>query len=131
MAEDSGEADRKTPLLSGWMVVVIVAIVALAAIGITALVIHSSSSTSATTTTKAPTVETIEAPTTTIAATTTTVPVTTTSSASLTNFVGTWSMHDGGLVIAASGAGTITVPGLTYGGCGQTAQIQVSPASEL
>lgn len=38
-------------------------------------------------------------------------------------------MHDGGLVIAASGAGTITVPGLTYGGCGQTAQIQVSPAS--
>jgi hypothetical protein len=38
-------------------------------------------------------------------------------------------MHDGGLVIAASGAGTVTVPGVMYGGCGQTAQIQVSPAS--
>ena len=105
------------------MIVAIVAVVALAAVGITALVGHDSTSSSATTTTKPAIV------TTTTIAVTTTVPVTTTTSASLANFTGTWSMHDGSLVIAASGAGTVTVPGLMYGGCGQTAQIQVSPAS--
>ena len=35
--DDSNEADRKPPLLNGWMIVLIVAIVALAATGITAL----------------------------------------------------------------------------------------------
>ena len=123
MADGSDDAEKKSRLLSGWMIVVIVAIVALAAVGIAALATHSSTSTSTTTTTKA------AANTTTTPAPTSTVPVTTTTAASLANFTGTWSMHDGGLVIAASGAGTITVPGLMYGGCGQTAQIQVSPAS--
>lgn len=125
MADDSNEAEKKASLLSGWM---IVAIVALAAIGITALVTRSSSS-SATTTTKASAGQTTAKPTTTITATTATVPVTTTTPASLANFAGTWSMHDGGLIIAASGAGTISVPGMMYAGCSQTAQIQVSPAS--
>jgi DNA replicative helicase MCM subunit Mcm2 (Cdc46/Mcm family) len=43
--------------------------------------------------------------TTTTIAVTTTVPVTTTTSASLTNFVGTWYVHAGQLVIAANGEG--------------------------
>src|SRR5665213_2324144 len=107
MADGSNDVQKKNPLLTGWMVVLIVAVVGLVAIGITALATQSSTSSSVTTTTKSPVVQTT-APTTTIAVTTTT--------ASLTNFVGTWSMHDGGLVIAASGAGTVTVPGLMYGG---------------
>ena len=122
MADGSDGTQEETPLLRGWMIVAIVAIIALSAVGITALVVsHSSSTTTTSTTTIPPTVKTT--------VTTTTVPVTTTTSASLTNFVGTWSMHDGGLIIVASGVGTVTVPGLMYGGCGQTAQIQVSPAS--
>jgi hypothetical protein len=129
MEDDPDDVEKKEPLLSGWMIVVIVAIVALAAVGIAALATRSSSRNSQTSTTELPVVQTTAAPATTIAATPSTVAVTTTTSASLSNFVGTWSMHDGGLVIAASGAGTITVPGLMYGGCGQTAQIQVSPAS--
>jgi hypothetical protein len=129
MVDDSGADERKKPLLNGWMIVVIVAIVALAAVGIAALVTRSSTISSATTTTKVPIVQTTGAPTTAMAAPTSTEPVTTTTPASLTNFVGSWSMHDGGMIIAASGAGTVTVPGLMYGGCGQTAQIQVSPAS--
>ena len=127
MADGSNAAEKKAPLLTGWMIVVIVGIVAVAVVGVTALFVHGSISKSASTTTKTPGVQTTV--TTTTVAPTTTVAVTTTTPASLTNFVGTWSMHDGGLVIAASGAGTITVPGLMYGGCGQTAQIQVSPAS--
>jgi len=68
MADDSYMAENeKSPLLSGWMIVVIVAIVAIAAVGITALATHSSTSSSATTT-KAPVVQT----TTTLAPTTTT-----------------------------------------------------------
>jgi hypothetical protein len=73
VADEPIEAHRKTPLLSGWM---IVAIVALAALGITALVTHGSTSSSATTTTKvtastttpvAPTTTTaVPAPTTTV-----------------------------------------------------------------
>jgi len=121
MADGSDGTEQETPLLRGWMIVAIVAIIALSAVGITALVVSHSSSTTTTSTTIPPTVQTT--------VTTTTVPVTTTTSASLTNFVGTWSMHDGGLIVAASGVGTVTVPGLMYGGCGQTAQIQVSPAS--
>lgn len=127
MAGESIDADEKSHLLNGWMVVVVIAIVALAAVGITALVVKNSSS-STPSTTKAPSMHTTST-TTTMVAPTSTLPVTTTTSASLANFTGTWSMHDGGLVIAASGAGTVTVPGLMYGGCGQTAQIQVSPAS--
>ena len=121
MADGSDGTEGETHMLKGWMIVAIVAIIALAAVGITALVVNHSSSNNTTPTTIHSTVLTTE--------TTTTVPVTTTTSASLTNFVGTWSMHDGGLIIAASGGGTVTVPGLMYGGCGQTAQIQVSPAS--
>jgi hypothetical protein len=121
MAEESDRTEGKPPLLRGWMILAIVAIIALTAVGITALVVSHSSSTNTTSTAIHSTVQTT--------VTTTAVSVTTTTSASLTNFVGTWSMHDGGLIIAASGAGTVTVPGLMYGGCGQTAQIEVSPAS--
>ena len=121
MADGSDGTEGETPLLRGWMIVAIVAIIALSAVGITALVVSHSSSTNTTSTTVPSTVQTT--------VTTTTAPVTTTTSANLTNFVGTWSMHDGGLIIAASGVGTVTVPGLMYGGCGQTAHIQVSPAS--
>jgi hypothetical protein len=128
LADDEHGAYERSHLLKGWMIVVIVAIVASAAVGITALVTRNSTSSIPTTTTKAPTTHTTVPPTTSVAPTTT-VPVTTTTSASLANFVGTWSMHDGGLVIAASGTGTISVPGLMYAGCSQTAQIQVSPAS--
>jgi hypothetical protein len=103
------------------MIVAIVAILALSAVAITALVVTRSSSTPTGSTTNHSTVQTT--------VTTTTVPASTATSPSLTNFVGTWSMHDGGLVVAASGVGTITVPGQMYGGCGQTAQIQLSPAS--
>lgn len=103
------------------MIVAIVAIVALAAVGITALVVSHNSSTNTTSNTTPSTVQST--------VTTSTMPVTTSTSASLSNFVGSWSMHDGNLIIAASGVGTVTVPGLMYGGCGQTAQIQVSPAS--
>ena len=74
MADEPIEADKKTPLLSGWTIVVIVAIVAVAAVGITALATRSSTSSSATTTTKVP-----ASTTTTVAPTTTTVPVTTTT----------------------------------------------------
>ena len=121
MADGPDGRDPDTPLLRGWMIVTIVAILTLSAVGITALVVSQSSSTTTTSTTIRSAIQTT--------VTTTTEPVTTTSFASLTNFVGTWSMHDGGLIIAASGVGTVTVPGLMYGGCGQTAQIQVSPAS--
>jgi hypothetical protein len=114
MADGSDGTEGKTPLLRGWMIVAIVAIIALSAVGITALVVSHSSSTNTTSTAVHSTVQTT---------------VTTSTSASLKNFVGTWSMHDGGLIIAVSGVGTVTVPGLMYGGCGQTAQIQVSPAS--
>ncbi len=120
-------SEQQTPRLKGWMIVALVGIVALAAVGITALIVsHSSSSTTTSTTqdsSTATTATTVNAPSSTAA------PPPTTTSASLAAFVGTWSMHDGGLVIAASGAGAITVPGVMYGGCGQTAQIQVSPAS--
>ena len=115
MADGSNEAEKKESLLTGWMIVAIVAVVALAAVGITSLATHSSTSSSATTTTKAPTM------TTTTIAVTTTVPVTTTTLASLTNFVGTWYVHDGQLVIAANGAGTISVAGLTLSACNQSA----------
>ena len=121
MADGSDGTEGETQMLKGWMIVAIVAIIALAAVGITALLVTHSSSNNTTPTAIHSTGRTTE--------TTTTVPVTTTTSASLTNFVGTWSMHDGGLIVAASGGGTVTVPGLMYGGCGQTAQIQVSPAS--
>ena len=121
MADGSDGTEEETQLLRGWTIVAMVAIIALAAVGITALVVTHSSSNNTTSTTIPSTVQTT--------VTTTTMPVTTTTSASLTNFVGTWSMHDGGLIIAASGGGKVTVPGLMYGGCGQTAQIQVSPAS--
>jgi hypothetical protein len=123
MTDQSGKAKGEGRLLSGWMIVAIVTVVALAAVGITALATHNSTSSSATTTTKAPIV------TTTTIAVTTTVPVTTTTSASLTNFVGTWYVHDGQLAIAANGSGTISVAGLTTRACNQSAQIQVSPAS--
>jgi hypothetical protein len=123
MAEGSSDVQIKVPRLTGWMIVAIVAIVVLAAVGIAALATHDSTRTSATTTTKAPTV------TTTTIAVTTTVPVTTTTSASLANFVGTWYVHAGQLVIAANGSGTITVAGLATRSCSQSAQIQVSPAS--
>jgi hypothetical protein len=121
MADGSDGTEGETQMLKGWMIVAIVAIIALAAVGITALLVTHSSSNNTTPTPIHSTVRTTE--------TTTTVPATTTTSASVTNFVGTWSMHDGGLIVAASGGGTVTVPGLMYGGCGQTAQIQVSPAS--
>jgi hypothetical protein len=121
MTDGSDATEGTAPLLRGWMIVAIVAIVALTAVGITALVLAHSTNTHTASTTIPSTVQRT--------VTTTTVPVTTTTSVSLTNFVGTWSMHDGGLIIAASGVGTVTVPGLMYGGCGQTAQIQVSPAS--
>ena len=79
MADKPLEAHKKTPLLSGWMIVAIVAIVALAALGITALVIHGSTSSSATTTTKVTANTTTPiAPTTTVVPTTT-APVTTTA----------------------------------------------------
>jgi len=100
VADESIDAVRKPPLLSGWMIVAIVAIVAAAAVGITALVTRSSAN-SVRTKTKVPVVQKTTAPTTMIAATTTTVAVTTTTSAGLTNFVGTWTTHDGELVIAA------------------------------
>lgn len=120
MAHGSEGTEKDMPLLRGWMIVAIVGIVALSAVGITALVVSS-------TNTKSVTIpSTVQ---TTATTTTVPVPVTTTTLASLTNFVGTWSMHDGGLIISASGAGTVTVPGPMYGGCGQAAQIQVSPAS--
>jgi hypothetical protein len=128
LADDEHRKYERPHLLKGWMIVIIVAIVALAAVGITALATRHSTSSTPTTTTKAPTSHTTVTSTPPVAPTST-VPVTTTTSASLTNFVGTWSMHDGGLIIAASGAGTISVPGLMYAGCIQTAQIQVSPAS--
>jgi hypothetical protein len=121
MADGPHGTEEKAPLLKGWMIVAIVAIIGLSAVGITALVVSHSPSTTTSSTTVASIVQTT--------VTTTTVPVTTTAPASLTNFVGTWSMHDGGLVIAASGVGSVTIPGQMYGGCGQTAQIQVSPAS--
>ena len=127
MTDDLDGTEARSHRLTGWMIVTIVAIVALAAVGIAALVANSSSSSSSTTTTKASPVQTALEPTTSVAPTT--MPLTTTTSASLANFVGTWSMHDGGLVIAASGVGTASVPGLMYLGCSQTAQIQVSPAS--
>lgn len=125
MADESVEAAGKPPLLSGWMIVAIVAIVALAAFGITALTTGKSSRSSVTT---APAVKTTVAPMTTITATTT-VAATTTTSASLTNFVGTWITHDGELVIAENGGGTVSVPGLTLRVCSQSAQIQVAAAS--
>jgi len=125
MAEGSGVNERPQHPLTGWMIVAIVGIIAVAAVGITALVTQSSTNASAPTTIKAPVVQT----TTTIAATTSTVAVTTTTSASLTNFVGTWTAHDGQLVIAANGGGTISVAGLTLRACGQAAQIQVSALS--
>jgi hypothetical protein len=80
VADEPIEAHKKTPFLSGWMIVAIVAIVALAALGITALVTHGSTSASATTTTTKVTASTNTpvAPTTTMAPTTT-VPVTTTA----------------------------------------------------
>lgn len=128
MADESIESAGKPPFLSGWMIVAILAIVAVAAVMITALVTRSSPS-SVTTTTKLPVVQTTTAPKAAIPVTTTTVVVTTTTSASLTNFIGTWTTHDGQLVIAANGGGTISVPGLTLRVCGQSAQIQVSPVS--
>jgi len=73
MADGSDDAEKKTPILNGWRIVVIAAIVALAAIGITALVTRSSTSSSATTTTKVP------ASSTTAVAPTTTVPPTSTT----------------------------------------------------
>ena len=79
MADEPIEADKKPSLLTGRMVVAIVAIVALAAVGITALVTHSSTSGSATSTTKVTASTTTPvAPTTTVGPTTT-VPVTTTT----------------------------------------------------
>ena len=120
MTDGPDDGANRGRFLSGWM---IVAIIALAAVGITALATHDSTRSSATTTTKAPTV------TTTTNAVTTSVPVTTTTSASLANFVGTWYVHAGQLVIAANGSGTISVAGLATMACNQSAQIQVSPAS--
>jgi hypothetical protein len=79
VADEPIEADKKTPLLSGWMIVVLVAVVAVAALGITALVTRTSTSSGTTTTTKVP-----ARTTTTIAPTTTTVPVTTTTVAPTT-----------------------------------------------
>jgi len=119
------------PVLTGWMIVIIVAIVALAGVGIAALMTHGSSSSSVASTTTKParaSTTTTVAPTMTVLPTTT-IPQTTTTTASLANFVGSWSMHDGQLIVAANGGGTITIPGVTYGGCTQTAQIQLSPAS--
>ena len=81
MAEGPIEANKQTPLLSGWMIVVIVAIVAVAAVGITALATRSSTDGSATTTTKVP------ASTTTTVAPTTTLPVTTKTVAAPTTTV--------------------------------------------
>jgi hypothetical protein len=81
VAEGPIEANKKTPLLSGWMIVVIVAIVAVAAVGITALATRSSTDDSATTTTKVP------ASTTTTVAPTTTLPVTTKTVAAPTTTV--------------------------------------------
>ena len=74
MADEPIEAGKKTPLLSGWMIVVIVAIVAVAALGITALATRRSTGSSATTTIKV-----AASTTTTIAPTTTTAPVATTT----------------------------------------------------
>jgi hypothetical protein len=81
VADEPIEADRKTPVLSGRMIVVIVAIIAAAAVGITALATRSSTGSSATTTTKVPaSTNTTVAPTTTIVpAATTTVPAPTTT----------------------------------------------------
>jgi hypothetical protein len=107
------------------MVVAIVAIVAMAAVGITALVAGSSPSSSVATTTKVTVVQTTAAPTT----TPTTAAVTTTTAATIANFIGTWITHDGELVVAPNGGGTISVPGLTLRACNQSAQIQVSPVA--
>jgi len=74
VADEPIEAGKKTPLLSGWMIVVIVAIVAVAALGITALATRRSTGSSATTTIKV-----AASTTTTIAPTTTTAPVATTT----------------------------------------------------
>jgi hypothetical protein len=81
VAEGPIEANKKTSLLSGWMIVVIVAIVAVAAVGITALATRSSTDGNATTTTKVP------ASTTTTVAPTTTLPVTTKTVAAPTTTV--------------------------------------------
>lgn len=129
MADEPIDAPEKPPLLSGWMIVAIVAIIATAAVGITALVTRTSTNNGIRATTRVSVVKRATTPATLIAPTTTTVAVTATTSASLTNFVGTWTTHDGQLVIAANGGGTISVPGLTLRVCGQSAQIQVSPAS--
>jgi hypothetical protein len=51
VAEDFNEAEQKSPLLSGWMIVPIVAV---AAVGITAVVKHSTSSSGVSTATKSP-----------------------------------------------------------------------------
>jgi len=74
VADEPIEADKKPQLLSGWMIVVIVAIVAVAAVGITALATRSSTRSSTTTITRGP-----AGTTTTVAPTTTTVPVTITA----------------------------------------------------
>lgn len=81
MADEPIEADKKTPLLSGWMIVVIVAIAAAAALGVTALATRSSTTSSATTTTRAPagTTTTVPTTTTTVAVTTTMVPTSSSS----------------------------------------------------
>jgi hypothetical protein len=111
------------------MIVTVVTIIALAAVGIAALVTNGlSSSSPSIRTTKASAVPTNMEPRVTVAPTTA-IPVTTSTPAGLTNFLGTWSMHDGGLIITASGAGTVSVPGTMYAGCSQMAQIQVSPES--
>jgi hypothetical protein len=54
---DESDIEKKSPLLSGWMIVAVVAIVAVAAVGITALVTHSSSSSKVTTTTMSPIIQ--------------------------------------------------------------------------
>ncbi len=81
MADGSDEVEGKAPLLSGWMIVVIIAIIAAAGVGVTAIVAHGSSTSTvtATTTTKPARAQRPRGPTTTVATTTTTTTATTTT----------------------------------------------------
>ena len=131
---EQSQPQEGNPLLTGWMIVAIVAIVALASLCVTALLTHgpSSNATVSTTSTKPAPVSTTTtvAPTTTVLPTTT-IPQTTTTTASLANFLGSWSMHDGQLTITADGAGTMVLPGIQYGECYQNSHIKVSPVSAV
>ena len=76
----------------------------------------------ATPTTRPKAVTTTSAP----ALTTAPPQATTTAPPSIAPFVGSWYMHDGGLIVNVDGTGTMSWPGIQYAGVRQTVNISVS-----